>query len=165
MTCNILYVSLFAFMFFARNVIAGDSINVPCANSEIDSDYRVVFDDSVLNHINLSDVALFLEKNYKHSVVYIDNRYIKGKDSLFIFKGTGVSASTYRRAGDGEVVSLCIKTDYNIKDFEVRLLPSKYLQASGDEKILIIDESSTVKAYIKFKSGSIVSIKLFHVTT
>ena len=79
MTCNILYVSLFAFMFFARNVIAGNSINVPCATSEIDSDYRVVFDDSVLNHINLSDVALFLEKNYKHSVVYIDNRYIKVK--------------------------------------------------------------------------------------
>lgn len=138
-------------------------INKPCINTERDGKYTIKFDDAILNYVDLDETAQFLEKNYKKSVFHVDNEYTEGKDSLYIFQGSKVSASAYKRTGDNKVISLCLKAEENIVEITRRLVPSGYVKGYGDEKILIIDESSKVKAYISYKSGDIVKLRLFHV--
>ncbi len=157
MTASVIHNNLFAH--------ENPYINKPCVNTEIDSEYIIKFDDAILAHVDLNETVKFLEKNYKESVILIDNEYVNGKDSLHTFASSKISASAYKRTGDNEVVSLCVKIDENIPEIIKKLVPPKYLMGNGDESMLIIDESSTVKAYISYKSGRIVKLKLFHIST
>lgn len=142
-------------------------INKPCINTEVDSTYEQSFDDSIINFLDTKTLANFLKTTYAGKHRHIDNEFNNGKDTLTIFSEKGTDASIYQRAGDLEIMSVCVSTNNNIDVFLSFIAPAGYIDKinagrKDNFKVLIVDESSLVKLYLSVKQGKIVYLKLFH---